>query len=759
MNTVIITEKPKVSLKIAQSIAPEYVRKNEGGVSYYQVKSNGDVVTIASAAGHLYTLAQKGSERTYPVFDISWVPLYTIDKSKEYVRKYIRLLERLSRDADRFYIATDYDIEGELLGYNALKLACSPGDKEVRRMKFSTLTPGELSSAFQNPIDVDIKLVEAGETRHIMDWFWGINTSRALSQALRNSHKGFVSISAGRVQTPALAILVERKKEIDAFVPEPYWEVFADVDVKGKKVQARHEKGRMLVEADAKSILDISKVNEAAVVEVIKKEMEIYPPTPFDLGTLQIDAYRLFGFVPKKAQDLAQELYEGGCISYPRTSSQKLPYSIGFNKILQKLGNDPRFKKPVSIVLKKEKLTPRQGSKTDPAHPAIYPTGIPPKKISADTDKLYKLIVHRFIAVFGDAMVKANVKVGMDLNGEGFEFEGSSVKVAGWTVLYPYYKSKEFTFPDVFEGEKLKVLGVYSQEKKTLPPPKFSPASLIKELENRGLGTKATRADILDTLYRRRYVQGKSLEVTEFGVSVINTLAEYASSIISEDLTRRFEEKLENIREGKESQESVLNEAKTELEKVLGDIKRQEAAIGERISDAIKQSEKKKTLGKCNRCNGELKIIKARTGGEFIGCSNYPQCRNTFSLFSSHGVEPTDKRCPECSLPVISTSKGKYLSCIDTKCKSNEKRYVVGRCPKCEGDLRIMKVRKQFIGCSNYPDCNVSYPLPQKIGILPTCRECSECSLPQVSIPFGKRRILSCVDMNCKSKEKYKKVI
>jgi DNA topoisomerase-1 len=352
-------------------------------------------------------------------------------------------------------------------------------------------------------------------------------------------------------------------------------------------------------------------------------------------------------------------------------------------------------------------------------------------------------------------MVRGAIKVGIDLDRERFEFEGSSVKEAGWTVLYPYYTSKDFVFPDVSVGERLKVLKVYSLEKKTKPPTKFSPASLIKELENRGLGTKATRADILDTLYKRGYVHGKSMEVTELGMSIINTLAGYASSIISEELTKKFEEKLENIREGKESKESVLKEARTELEKILEDFKKKEDVIGEGISDAIKQSAKKKTLGKCNLCDGELKIIKSRKGDEFIGCSNYPNCKNTFSLFTSVGIKPTDKKCPQCGLPVISTSKGKYFSCIDPRCKSNEKRYVVGRCPKCDGKLRIMKARKQFIGCSNYPNCNVSYPLPQKIGVLPTDKKCSKCGLPMISVPLGKRRLLSCIDMNCKSKEKY----
>ncbi len=757
MNTLIITEKPKVSLKIAQSIAPKYLRKTDGGVSYYQSKTNGDMVTIASAAGHLYTLAQKGSERSYPVFDIHWTPLDAIDKSKSYVKKYIRLLERVSKEADRFFIATDYDIEGELLGYNALRFACSPGKKEVMRMKFSTLTPGELSSAFQHPIELDIKLVEAGETRHMMDWFWGINVSRALSQAIKSAHNDFVSISAGRVQTPALAILVERKKEIDTFVPEPFWEIFSDVDVKGKNVSARNTRGRISTGTEAKSILENSKVEEAIVSKVDKTEVKVYPLTPFDLGALQIDAYRLFGFIPKKTQDLAQGLYESGCISYPRTSSQKLPYSIGFKNILQKLSKNKTFEAPAKAVLKKTKLSPMQGGKTDPAHPAIYPTGVPAKKISGDAEKLYNLIVYRFISVFGDAMVKLAVKVSLIQGKEEFGFEGSSIKEPGWTALYPYYKSREFVFPDVSEDEKLKVLKVYSQEKKTKPLPKYSPASLIQELEKRGLGTKATRADVVDTLYKRGYVQGKSIDVTEFGESIINTLSEYASSIISEKLTRTFEEKLENIRAGKESKESVLSDAKIEVGKILKDLQKKEGVIGEEISAAIKKSQKKKTLGKCNLCSGELRIIKSRKGEEFIGCSGYPNCKNTFSLFSSRGIEPTDKKCPECSLPMMSSGKGKYLTCLDTKCKSNDKRYVVGECPKCDGNLRIIKIRKLFIGCSNHPKCNVSYPLPQKVGILPANRKCAECGLPVTSIPFGKRRLLSCVDMNCKSKDKYKK--
>lgn len=678
MKTVIITEKPKVSLRIAQSIAPEYVRRGEKGVPYYEVKHNGDRIFIASAVGHLYSLAQREGDWRYPVFNVKWELIYKLDRSKAYLRKYVQLLKKLAEDADAFCIATDFDLEGELLGYNALRFACTPGSREVFRMRFSTLTQRDLARAFENPARVDLKLVDAAEARHIMDWFWGINTSRALSLAGRRIKRGFTTISAGRVQTPALAMLVDREKEILDFKPVPYWEVFADLDAKGEKVKATHVDGKVFDKEEAKRILENSKADEAVVERVKKKDVKTLAPFPFDLGSLQTEAYRLFGFVPKGTQQIAQSLYEGGYISYPRTSSQKLPAAIGYKRILLNLRENPAFKAYAGIILKKERLRPRQGPKTDPAHPAIYPTGIMPKKLNPREEKLYKLVVHRFMATFGNALIRETVNVNCKIGREKFVFDGSRTVEEGWTRLYPYVRFKEVVLPDLFRGDLLKVLRVYSAKKETKPPPRFNPASLVKELESRGLGTKATRAEIVATLYDRGYIRGRNIKVTELGASVISALEEHVPAIISEELTRRFEEKLENIREGKESKEFVLEEAKNELTKILEEFKKKERLVGEKLVKALEEKERREGIvGDCPNCGSPLKVVRSRKTG------------------------------------------------------------------------------KIFIGCSTYPKCSTSYPLPQKVGIKTTKKKCNLCGLPMVSIPLGKRRVLSCIDMNCKSKEKY----
>jgi DNA topoisomerase-1 len=678
MKTLIITEKPKVSQKIAYAISDKYKRRSAGGVSYFEISHNGETIYVASAAGHLYSLKEKKNSYSYPVFDIEWAPLYEVDKSKGYTRKYISLLKKLASQADRFIIATDYDIEGELLGYNALRFACSA--KQAKRMRFSALTKPDLRRAYENLAEVDMPLVKAGEARHIMDWYWGINTSRALSSAVKTYSKKFTTFSAGRVQTPALAILVEREKEIASFVPEKYWTLSATLRVGRSKVKATHTRGKLFDESEAKQLYSkLQDAQEARVEKVELKESAVPPPVPFDLGTLQSEAYRYFRLSPKATQDIAQSLYESGYISYPRTSSQKLPPTIGYRQIIKALGENPAFAQLAELLLAKEKLYPRQGKKDDPAHPAIYPTGVKPKKLSSREEKIYLLIVHRFLATFGDAMKRAKMNVRTSIRGEAFTFSRARTLEQGWRVFYPYAKLEEHTLPKLREGDVLKVLKVSLDEDETKPPERYNPASLVAELERRGLGTKATRAEVVDTLYKREYITGVPIRVTPIGMSVIEALAEYVPEIISEELTRRFEQKLEEIQQGKAEAERTLEEARRELTRIMNEFKLREKEIGEKLALAIEEKRKSEVIGECPRCGGELHIIRSKKTG------------------------------------------------------------------------------KRFIGCKNYPNCDVSYPLPQKRGIYPTDKRCNVCGLPMVSIPLGKRRVLSCIDMNCRSKDKYRK--
>ncbi len=674
---LIITEKPKVSRKIAQAIAEKFSVHREHGVPYYEATENGDRVLIASAAGHLYSLKQAlGEAGDYPVFHVEWAPIDEVDRSKTYTRKYIDLLKSLSANADEFYLATDYDIEGELLGYNVLRYACSATGKRIRRMKFSALTRVDLVRAFQEPMDVDLKLAAAGETRHILDWYWGINVSRALSKALRSANARAV-MSAGRVQTPALAIVVAREREIRGFVAADFWEIIARLNAKGVEVNALHEKGRIFDKAEAERILEASKCSKALIDSVEIKEQRRPPPYPFDLGTLQRESWRLFGYTPKRTQQIAQDLYEGGYISYPRTSSQKLPPTIGYRRILEGLAASASFRSSASAVLAKDDLRPRQGVKSDPAHPAIYPTGTLPKRPSKPEEKIYKLVVHRFIATFGDPMMRELTSVRCLLNQEPFHFDGARTLAEGWLPLYPYISIRELALPKLASGDEVIVDKVFSRSDRTKPPERFNQSTIVKELEDRGLGTKATRADIVDTLFQREYVRGGVIEATELGLAVVEALEEYVPEIINEELTRSFENKIESIQRGEVEEEQVLEDARKELAKILDEFKGKEELIGPRLANGFAEKEKKKrTIGTCPKCGGELRIVRSRkTGKVFIGCSNYPKCTNSYPLPQMKGVRPTNKKCNVCGLPMISVplGRGRVLSCIDMACRSKSK--------------------------------------------------------------------------------------
>lgn len=674
MKTLIITEKPKVSQRIAYALPGDAVKKRYGRVPYFLLTENGDETYIASAAGHLYSLKQNTEGYDYPTFDISWKPLYEIEKGKYYTKGYINALESLSKGIDRFIIATDWDIEGELLGFNALRF--SAGSNTAKRMHFSTLVSHDLRRAYEELGEVDSGLVDAGETRHIMDWFWGINISRALMHsAMIMGSK--ISISAGRVQTPALSILVEREREIISFVSEKFYELFAHLKLSEGNVKARYKKGRIIDKNAAEKILAEAKTDSAKVLSVERTETKRFPPVPFDLGELQSEAYRAFRYNPKRTQSIAQLLYESGLISYPRTSSQKYPPSIGFRRLIETLSKIEGFELAKKL-LDKQKLYPRQGKKDDPAHPAIYPTGLSPKKLSKEEEKLYGLIVHRFLSTFGEPTVLENTSVEVTLNNHLFVFEGLEIKSIGWLEFYPYTKIKEVILPKITSGDSLAVIKLEIKEGETQAPNRFNPSSLIRKLEEKGLGTKATRADIVDTLYRRQYIRESKIQVTEAGMAVVKALEENVPAIVDEDLTKRFDGYVEQIRLGETSKEAVIEEAKTELIKIIEEFKKKEKAIGSAIHKAfIKTKGEVEIIGKCSECEGDLKIIRNRkTGKQFLGCSNYPKCKNSFPLPQSRKVSPSDKQCQECGLPMINVHMGrkKILSCIDFNCPSKQKR-------------------------------------------------------------------------------------
>ena len=426
---MIITEKPDAANRIAIALDTDGKPKKivSNGVPYYQANRDGNIVVVP-ALGHLYTISSKQIGRSYPVFDYQWVPRYQAERRASRIRVWLKVIAQLAKNADGFVDGCDFDLEGSIIGYSILKYACGGKEATAKRMKYSTLTKEELQESYSHlQPTLDFSLVEAGLTRHEVDWLYGINLSRALTQTAKNFSGQHATLSTGRVQGPTLKFLEAREKTINCFVPTPYWSITAKININDTEVEVEYAK-KLETKTQATSIKTASKTIEGQIETVDVKEFFQSPPVPFDLGALQSESYRIFKYTPMRTSSIAQHLYLSALISYPRTSSQKLPSSIGYKDILKKLGKSAAYYRQTEELLSTPTLKPNEGKKIDPAHPAIYPTGnMPEKPLDAAERNIFDLIVKRFLAVFGEHAIRQCINVIVDLNGNPFRFSANEL--------------------------------------------------------------------------------------------------------------------------------------------------------------------------------------------------------------------------------------------------------------------------------------------------------------------------------------------
>jgi DNA topoisomerase I len=667
---LIITEKPQAAMKIADALG-KAGKENLHGIPYYELTKNGKKIVVACAVGHLFTLTQMQKGSGFPVFDIRWVPNYLIKKG-DFTKKYYDTLLSLVKNAGEITVATDYDIEGEVIGLNVVRFICN--QKDANRMKFSTLTKPELNSAYENKsLSINWGQAIAGETRHYLDWFYGINLSRALMAAIKETGR-FKIMSIGRVQGPALNLIVQKERKIQEFKSQKYWQVFITIDDNKNKVELKHNKD--IFDKEELNKFD-NIVGKTAIAKTTKREESLPPNPPFNLTALQMEAYRLYGITPSRTLQIAQSLYLAGLISYPRTSSQKLPDSINYKEILEKLSKLYNVEKLIT------RTKPIEGKKLDPAHPSIYPTG-EIQNMNEDEERIYNLIVKRFLCLFCEDAIIDNKTITAKVDDLLFGIRGSEVRKKAWLEIYPY-KIKETELPDM-NGE-VKIIDSKTEEKETQPPKRYSPASIVSELEKRNLGTKATRAAILETLYDRGYIKEKSIEATPLGISLIDTLEKYSPIIIDENLTRKFEKEMDSIVEAKKDfekkEKKIVEEAKEKIIEISKDFEKNKKEIGKELTTAESQLwEKEKEANKLNICpvckKGMLAIMYSRkTRRSFVACNAYPECKKTYSLPPNGVIKKTDKICEYCGFPMLMRlSKGKrpWIFCFNPECESNKKR-------------------------------------------------------------------------------------
>ncbi len=676
---LLIAEKPIAAKKIAEALSDDTVKKHANKkVPYYELTHNNKKIIVGCAVGHLFGLKEKdGKGWTYPFFSYEWKPSYEVNKAAKYTKDYIDTLKKLAKDANDFTVCTDFDEEGSLIGEKIVELICNK--KDAHRMKFSSLTKSELVKSYENKMKkLDWPQIKAGETRHNLDFLWGLNTSRALTLAVKTTGS-FKILSAGRVQGPALKILTDLENEITAFKPEPYWELHLTGNIEKNNIAAIHQDGKIFDKKKAELIFKKTLGKPASVAKINTSVIKHLPPHPFDLTSLQLEAFKVFGITPKETLTLTQNLYTASLITYPRTSSQEIPDSTDSKELLTQLAKQQKYSTLCTELLKKSKLIPHNGKKKDPAHPAVIPTGEFPKDMPDREMKMYDLIVRRTLATFSDPSLRETLELEINCNDEIFLSRGTKTKVEGWQKFYgPLLKLQEQEFPQVKEGMHLESPKVTKEDKETQPPRRYSQASIVKELEKRNLGTKTTRALIVDTLYDRDYVEDKSIKVTELGKAITKTLEKYVPELISEELTREFEKDMALIKKEKKEPEEIVQEAAKLLKKIFTNFKNKEKEIGQGLIEAIKETRDKATLiGECRVCKkGTLKIMYSRRFKSFfVACNAYPNCKTTYSVPKFALPKPTDKTCESCGFPLVKMmrkQRGPYDFCINKSCPKKE---------------------------------------------------------------------------------------
>ncbi len=666
MAILIIAEKPSVALRLAIALGNNRQKRQIlNGVSYYEIDGDKDKIYIAAAVGHLFTIRQVGAQHGYPVLDVTWAASYEVNKEAYYTKKYADVFRELASKASTFINACDYDTEGTVIGVNIIRFLCS-GMGNAKRMKFSTTTIPDLINAYENIMPMDMNNFYAGEARHTLDWLWGINLSRALTSTLEGS-RFKRTLSIGRVQGPSLAMLAQKEMEIAKFVPRPFWRVSASIT----GVEFANTRGDIFEKETADSALETTQqhAKDASVESVESNEQLLRPYPPFDLTGLQLEASRTLRIDPTETLAIAQTLYEKTYTSYPRTSSQKLPATLGLPKIIGELAKNPDYAALAKRLIEEKRFRPNEGFKNDEAHPAIYPTGVMPKALSVKEAKLYDLIAKRFLACFAAHAKLLKTKAVVAAGSERYAANGVTVLERGWLDFYSYARLDEKVLPVFEKGSIVEVAKAYLNELMTQAPKRYGKAMLIAELEKRQLGTKATRAQIIDTLFKRGYIEGTSIHVTDFGMSVFNALKEYSPMIVDENTTKTLEEDMEKIEKGEKNSKEVIEEGKQMLLSALQVFDKNKTEIAAAMSKVLQENEV--ILGKCPVDGGNLVIKRSRIGKMFAACANYPKCTVTYSLPQNAKIDPTGKICEHCHTPIVKVirrSKGVFEMCLDSKC-------------------------------------------------------------------------------------------
>ena len=559
----------------------------------------------------------------------------------------VKAIRKLAKDADSIVIATDYDREGELIGLEALQqvLEVNPGvaadasDGEdagavlaarppIKRARYSALTKDEIERAFSQLDELAYDLAYAGAARQDIDLIWGATLTRAVSLATRRFGSNFLSV--GRVQSPTLALIVERELERRAHVPKPYWEVFGKFAHPDGAFEAHHETDKFWERAEADAALK-GTTSPGVVKDVTSRRNTRRPPAPYNTTAFTTDASSRLGITPASAMRIAEDLYMDGFISYPRTDNTVYPRSLNTRELVQSLARIPDF--AAAQPLLDGELNPTRGKKETTDHPPIHPTqALYPNALEGAKRRVYELVVRRFLATFAPPMITESTRADIQAGSESYFVRGSVVVDPGYAAIYTYARSADDEIPKLEQGQTLELEGdPWIVDKETQPPARISQGKLIELMEERGLGTKATRADIIQKLYDRGYVYSNPPEPSETGIAMYKAFHEYVPRMATPEMTAELEHDMDQIAAGETTKDEVVTISREMLHSTTAALEDQREVFAKQIWAGMDED---KFLGPCKVCEeagraredgspNRLRIIDLKGGKRMYGCEGW----------------------------------------------------------------------------------------------------------------------------------------
>ena len=663
----------------------------------------GDSYTIEASFGHVRNLPLKDPATDNLGFDVNknFEPKFEIIDGKQ---KVVTKLNELAKKSDKIYLASDRDREGEAIAWHVRQILKVP-DEKIYRIVFNEITPKAVKYSVENPRAIDMDMVQAQQTRQILDKLVGFKLSPVLWKQIGNRN-----LSAGRVQSVALRMICEREEEIEAFVPKEYWSIHALMDKDGKTFEAEvtKHKGKKFdinneEEANAIKELLLNPSTEFKVDKVTKKETKRKPTAPFITSTLQRAASTKLGFGVSKTMQVAQKLYEGieidgspvGLITYMRTDSVRVSddaQQMAKDFILGNYGDKYYPSTPNSYVKGKQNVQDAHEA-IRPSYPDKTPESIK-KYLEPDQYKLYKLIWDKFMSSQMAPATIANKTVEIGAGDYTLRAGTSKILFDGFLKLYndaeEDEKDADAKIPDLEEGDKVICKEITPKQHFTQPPPRYNEASLVKALEEHGIGRPSTYATIITVIQTRKYVEkrDKALVPTLLGRTVCKQLVSQFTDIMDYKFTAGMEEKLDLIAEKKAVWNVVLQEFYTPFMEVV---------------NSVMQTAQKVVIesGKvCPNCGKPLLVRTSRFGNQFLGCSGYPECKTILSINvateldgvedSNENAQIVEEKCEKCQGDMVLKTGpyGKYIECVNCKNRKKFVRSTGVKCPKCgEGDI------------------------------------------------------------------------